>query len=421
MAESKPTGHHSSDPQGLVGEVAHERISRRQFMERALGLGLSVSAVGALLAACGGEPSSPTASPPSPMVTIKPEKVYLYNWSDYMAPGIKKGFEQKYGIEVVETYFDEAEPILAKLKAGATGYDVIIASDYMVSIMRKSRLIEPLDMRYIPNFANVDAQFEHPIYDDPDANGGARYSAPYQWGTTGYAVRTDKVDPASVGAWSDLWDPQYTGKIHMLNDERETPAAALMKVGLEKTGAAWSINTTDQAQVDQATQALIEQKPLVRRYDSVNMKRAMVSGVPLVHCWSGDATMAVDALRKEWMFEAQISSLSPYPAFESPIAYMLPREGFPWWVDCMAVPEGCRSRYGAHLFIDYLLDPKVQGKLSNYTRYLPTTGEASRPYTDPSLYAFVPTPQDMARGQAYTDVGDFGRQYSEAWAKVKSA
>jgi spermidine/putrescine transport system substrate-binding protein len=196
----------------------------------------------------------------------------------------------------------------------------------------------------------------------------------------------------------------------MLNDDRETPAAALMKVGFEKTGAAWSINTTDQAQLDQATQALIEQKPLVRAYDSVNMKRSMVSGVPLTHCWNGDVLMGLDALG-EW---------GPKELGKT-IDFVLPREGFPWWTDCMVIPKGYRNRYAAHLFMDYLLDPKVQGRLSNWTWYLPVTGEASRPYLDPAVMTFAPTADDMSRGQSYDDVGKFSRAYTDAWAKVKSS
>jgi spermidine/putrescine transport system substrate-binding protein len=291
----------------------------------------------------------------------------------------------------------------------------------MVSIMRKSHLIEPLDMRYVPNFQYVDAQFQHAVYDDPDENSGRRYSTPYQWGTTGYAVRTDKVDRDSVGAWSDLWDPRYKGQIQMLNDERETPGAALMKVGFEQTGTAWSVNTTDQDQLDQAKRALIKQKPLVRAYDSVNMKRALVNGVPLVHCWSGDALMAIDFMQKRRATDVAVSSVSLDPSFEPPIDYVLPSEGFSLWTDCMVIPNGFRSKYGAHLFMDYLLDPQVQGRQSNYTRYLPATGEASRPYVDAELYRFAPAPEDMARGQSYDDVGEFSRKYTDAWAKVKSS
>jgi spermidine/putrescine transport system substrate-binding protein len=403
-----PTGAKLRDLEGLVAEVAHARITRRQFVERVLCLGLSAGAVGGLLAACDGDSTPATALPtPSPMDTTRPDKIYLYNWPDYLTREIKRDFRRETGITIVEVFYDMGEDFLAKLKAGATGYDVLIPSDYMVSIMSRLKLIEPLDMTYLPAFNGVDQQFRNPVYDDPDTQDGQRYSAPYQWGTTGIAVRTDKIDSDSIDWWKDLWDPRYKGRIRMLNDERETMAVGLMKVGHEQTGEAWSINTTDQAQIDAATEALIEQKPLVRAYDSANMRRAIVAGRPLVHCWNGDALLAIDSMGGDARAEELVK-------------FVYPQEGFATWVDAMVIPQGFQSRYGAHLFIDYMLRPEVQGKLSSYVWYLPVT-PAATPFTDPLVYTCAPTAEEMERAQQFDDVGEFSRKYTEAWAQVKSA
>ena len=397
------------DLQGLVREAALGRITRRQFVERALAMGLSATAAGGLLAACGTSSSSEQAgSSPAPMDTTKPSQINLYNWSDYMSPAVKKDFQKTTGIKVVETYFDDNEALLAKLKAGATGYDVIVPSDYMVHIMIKTGLLHPLDMTYIPNFQYTDPQFKKPSYDNPDENGANKYSVPYQWGTTGYGVRTDKIDPASVGKWADLWNPQYKSQIDMLNDEREDLAATLIMVGYRDTGKPYSINTTDPNQVNAAADKLIEQKPLVRQYDSINMKRSMASGVPLTMCWNGDALMAIDALGGD----AKAKKL---------VTFVLPQEGFPWWVDNLCIPKGANSVYGAHLFLNYILDPKVMGKLSSWTWYLPVEMTAAKPYTDPFVFITTPAASDMDRGQVYNDVGAAARLYTDAWERVKSA
>ena len=241
---------------GLVNEVQRERISRKQFVYRALGMGLTAGTVGGLLAACGtsDDDSSTTAAENTIGPTTMPEELYLYNWVDYMTGGVKKDFETETGIKVVESYYDSNEELLAKLKAGATGYDVIVPSDYMVHIMIMTKLLEPLVLENIPNLANVDPQFQNPTFDNPDSeeNAGMRYSTPYQWGTTGYALRTDKVPAGSVTKWSHLFPPdgdQYSGLINMLNDERETPGAALMMLG-------YSVNTTNQEELDEATAKL---------------------------------------------------------------------------------------------------------------------------------------------------------------------
>jgi spermidine/putrescine transport system substrate-binding protein len=381
------------DLKGLINEASHGRISRRQFVVRALGLGLSAGTVGGLLAACGGGDgeAGPSASP-TPMDTTKPEKLLLYNWSNYMTPDIKKGFKQKHGISIQETFFDDNEALLGKLKSGATGYDVIIPTNYMVQIMVHTGLLLPLDMKYIPNFSYVGEKFAKPSYDTwPD---GKKYSVPYQWGTTALSVRTDKV-PEEVTSWTTLWDERYKNQIDMLNDERDTPGVALRKNG-------YSINTTNQAELDRATDDLIVQKPLVLQYDSLNMKRNIIAGVALVMTWNGDCLLAMQAVG------------------EDKVSYVFPTEGYSVWVDNMCNPVGSPSPYAAHLFMDYLCDPKVNADLTNWNQYSSPIPEADQ-YTNKFILDQLPTPEELERGEFLNDVGAFGRNYTEAWAKVKSA
>ena len=390
MHEFEPNGEEQRDLEGLIGEVKRAGISRRQFVERALGLGFSASAVGVLLAACGDEPK--TSESPAPMDTTAPEKLFLYNWSNYMTPDIKKGFKAKYGITIVESYFDDNEALLAKLKAGAEGYDVVIPTNYMVQIMVRSKLLLPLNMSYIPNFQYVSEKFAAPSFDTwPD---GSKYSVPYQWGTTALGVRTDKVEEP-ITKWAQLWDSRYDQQINMLNDERDTPGVALRKNGN-------SINSTSQEELDQATADLIAQKLLVRQYDSLNMKRNLVAGVPLVMTWNGDCMLAMQELG------------------EDKVSYVYPDEGFSIWVDNMCNPVGSPSPYAAHLFMDYVCDPKVNADLTNYNQYSSPIPDAE-PYIDPFIIDHLPTDEQLANGEFLNDVGQFARNYTEAWAEVKSA
>ena len=390
-----------NDLVGLCTEVRRGGITRRQFVERALVLGLSASAVGALAAACGG--SSGTAAETEtvqPMDESKPAEVTFYNWTDYLAPGITKDFKKATGIEVKESYFTANEELLAKMKAGSAGYDVIVPSDWMVSVMTKSKLLEPLDMKYLPNFQYVGKEFQNPIYDDTSVNNGLKYSVPYFYGSTGYVRRTDKI-VAETTDWTPLFDTQYKGEINMLNNPRETIGVGLLSLGLDP-------NTTDQAELDQATDKMIEQKPLVSAYDSANMKRAIVQGLFLTHCWDGDALMSIDALGGD----AKATEL---------VDFVRPTEGFYSWVDNMVVPVGNNSRYGAHLWMDYLMDPKVAGKNASWVWYLSAITPASWEYTDEFALSMRPSDEELARSVISVDVGEFQRQYDEAWRRIKSA
>jgi spermidine/putrescine transport system substrate-binding protein len=387
------------DVVGLVNEIANGRMSRRQFIERGLVMGLSVSALGTILAACGRKTQSVSTATLPPMVTTKPKTLNLFNWSDYMAPAVKKGFQKTTGISVNETYFADNESLLAKLKLGATGYDVIVPSDYMVHIMLMSNLIQPLDMKYIPNYDKYVAPlFKDPPYDKPSENHGMKYSTPFQWGVTGIAVRKDKMtDP--ISKWSDLWNTKYKDQIDMLDDEREDLGAALKMLG-------YSYNSKSQSELDAATQKLIQQKPIVRTYDNTNMKRAIASGLWLTMCWNGDCLMALDEM-------GGTKALSM-------VSWVLPAEGYCRFVDNMAIPTGANSRYAAHLFLDYCLDPKIQAELVNYIWYNSPVPD-SRQYTDPFALTLVPSDADLQRSENFNDLGAFATNYATAWRSFKSA
>ena len=197
-------------------------------------------------------------------------------------------------------------------------------------------VLQPLDMSYLPNFQYVAEPFRAPVYDDPAKQDGLRYSVPYFYGTTGYCQRLDKVAEPQT-SWDALWDERHKGEINLLDDERECLGMALKRRG-------YSVNSTDQAELDQATADLIEQKPLVATYDSVNMKRNIVQGQSFVMCWDGDVLMALDALGDD-------------EATKRNVHFVLPEEGFARWSDALVIPVGSRSRYGAHLFMDFLMRP----------------------------------------------------------------
>ena len=385
------------DLHDLIEGVSGGRLSRREFLAKATALGLTATAAGSVLAACGTSASSQeSGSPGAAAAYLEPAKppqaLYLFNWQNEIAPSNKTKFAQRYGVEIAESYFDDNEALLAKLKGGVTGYDLIVPTSYMVSIMIKTGLLLPLDLKLIPNLKNLAPSFQKLSYDPaPD---GHRYSVPWLWGNCGIAVRTDKVSQP-ITSWSALWNPQYKGQIDMLGDQRETLGCALKLLG-------YSYNSTDEQQINAAADKLIEQKPLVRQYDSLNMKRNIVSGVPLVHTWNGDAYLAVDTIGAD------------------KVSYVLPQEGFSVWVDNLCIPKGAPNPYWAHKFIDFMCEPENAAELVNYVQYL-SPNAAARPFIDKKILARTPDEQTMQRSEMLSDVGVADRLWNAAWQKVKSA
>jgi spermidine/putrescine transport system substrate-binding protein len=368
--------------------VPESAWTRREFCERALGLGLSASAAGALLAACGAAAKKTPVFTPSPMATTLPTTLHVW-WfrsDNYMTPGIKKEFMEKYGVRVVD-YFDDSWSPAPK------NIDLMVVSDYLIPLLADRGFLSPVDPSHIPNAAQVMPKLANPSFDTwPD---GRRYSVPYQWTVTGIGVRTDKV-PTPITGWTDLWNPAYSQKIQMLNDEREDLGAALKKEG-------HSLNTLAQSELDLATNDLITQKPLVRVYDSIDPKKAMVKGMALTHCRSSDLILA------RW---AGLSSRA--------LEFVLPAEGYPMSVGNLCISKGTASPYAAHLFMNYMCDPAVSARLTNWTGYFSPIASAA-PLLDRRIAALVPSDADLERGEIFNDLGAFAQNYSAAWQAVKGA
>jgi spermidine/putrescine transport system substrate-binding protein len=382
----------------LVSEVTGGRLTRREFVVRAAALGVSASAIGWVLAACGtkAKPKSTAQLEHLTPPATKPAKLFFYNWVDYSSPTALKDFQKTYGIEVVESYYDGNEELLAKLKAGGSGYDVILPTDFWVTLMFKTGLLHPLDMSLIPNIKYAEPAFQYPNFDPGKGTAGdPKYCVPYMFGTTGCGVRTDKV-PEGMTSWTKLWDAKYKGEIDMLADSREVMAVGLFVVGK-------SPNSISQADLDLATKKLIEQKPLVRTYDSSNPRRNMIGGNPLTHCWDGDAVMAKRALGTQM------------------VDYVLPQEGFMVWVDGMAIPKTAPNPYWAHKFLDFMLDPKHAADNANYIGYQSAVAATVPLIKDPIQRAMRPTSAELNAGIIPVELGNFSRQYDLAWQQIKSA
>jgi len=377
-----------------LGGLVDGEMTRREFVARTAAAGLTATAIGTLLAACGGA-SSGTGAKPSAMGTELPATLHFYNWSEYTSPKVLKDFERKYGVKVALTTYDSNEQLMARLKAHPDAFDVIMPEDAFVSVMAGQGLIRALDMSLIPNFDKyvTDAAFRHPPF-DPGTD-GKKYSIPYMFGTIGIGVRLDKVaDPGR--SWSIMYDPRYKGRMSMLDGSREVLGPALFSLH-------YGLNTTDRGQLDEATDKAVAQKPLVKVYSGSGMAPRMVSGLPLVECWDGDVVTAMSTIG--------ISKLR----------YLLPDEGYNVWMDGVCIPAASPNPYAAHLFLDFLLDPVNAAASASYIGYQPVVAAADPLIKNLVQRAMRPTPDVIAKGTFVKDLGSFNQAYDQAWAKVQAA
>jgi spermidine/putrescine transport system permease protein len=320
-----------------------------------------------------------------------PDRVLnVYIWSAYLPPESVRAFEVREGVRVNVDLYDSNEALLAKMQAGTSGYDVICPSNYAVETLVHQGLLRPLDHSLLPHLSNVD-----PFYLDHDFDPGNRYSTPYFAGTTGIAYRRSRV--GVVDSWETLWDPRFAGRVLMLDDPRETLGAALRRLGL-------SVNTVDERPLRQAQRLLIEQKPLVKAYDSSSFEDTLVAGdVWLAQGWSGEFARVIE--------------------IDPDIAYVIPKEGSTAFLDNLAIPASAPHPALAHQFLDFVMEAEVAAEICLAMRYT-TPNRAARAHLPAEVLdnpAIFPPAETLARTELLRDVGDATVLYDRLWTEVKTA
>lgn len=342
------------------------------------------------------ETEAPATEPPAAEMLEPATEIVIYNWSEYMDPQIYDLFEEEFGIKVVEDNFSNNEELLAKLQGGATGYALIVPSDYTVRIMIEEGLLEELNHDNIPNLSNLTPRFTEMSYDP-----GNKYCSPYDWGTTGIGyISTEMDEPTS---WAVLFEPDPDaptyGRTTMLDDTRESFAAALVYLG-------YSINTTDEAQLNQAKDLLIQAKAGLAGYDSDTYENLLASGENLMaHGWNGDFLIAQEE--------------------NEDISYVVPQEGGVIWVDNICIPKGVtpEEKIAAEMFIDFILRGDIGAILSEYNYFASPNMAAEEilgeEFTgDPAVY---PPADVLERLQFIEPVGEAESVFQRLWDEVKSA
>jgi len=314
----------------------------------------------------------------------------VFIWSNYLPDNVIAEFERRYDAKLNVELYDSNEALLAKLQSGGASYDIVVPSDYMVTVLREQGLLQELNRDALTNFSNLDPQFVGLPYDTANL-----YSIPYMWGTTGIAYRKDKVD-APVESWAALWDTRYKDRIAMLDDVRETFGAALKLLGK-------SDNSADAGEIQAAARLLMEQKPLVKAYDSGGFDQMLLSG---------------DA----WLAQAYSGQIAKAIAENPTIAYVIPKEGCTIFCDNICVPRNAPHRELAHEFINFVLEAKTAADIANGTGYS-SVNKAARASIRPELLtneAAYPPRGALERCEFIREIGEAINVYDRWWTEIKS-
>lgn len=352
-------------------------------MKKLIALGLCTCMTAALLSGCGSANKYPNG------------KVYVYNWGEYIDPETLDMFEKETGIQVIYDEFDTNETMYPKVEAGASNYDVVCPSDYMIQKMIDNDLLQELNWDNIPNAkANIGAQY----YEQSEAfDPGNRYAVPYCWGTVGILYNKTMVDEP-VTSWSILWDEKYADSILMQDSVRD-----LFMVGLKSLG--YSMNSTDENELNEAKDLLIQQKPLVQAYVIDQVRDKMIGNeAALGVIYSGEAI---------------------FTQRENPdLEYVIPKEGTNVWIDGWVIPKNAENVENAEKFIDFMCRGDIALLNFDYITYsTPNTAAQALIEDDDIRNSKIAFP-DLSQYdglETFSYLGDDADAlYNDLWKEIKS-
>lgn len=323
--------------------------------------------------------------------SAKSNQLNIYSWADYLHPATIPEFQRRFGIEVVYDTFASNESLLAKLQAGATAYDIIVPTSYMIKQLRKLGKLSIIDHDRLPNLKNIMPRFQDPKFDPH-----LEHSIPYTWGTTGVAFNSAAMAPSDWPKNTDIfWDKRYAHRMTLLDDARETIGMSLKRNGM-------SFNCVDEQKINSAVVDLIQQKPLTMCYTSDQVIVQLASGDSwLSLVYSGDAYQA----RRE----------------NKDVKYIIPENGTSIWLDNLCIPNGAPHVDNAYKWINFMLEPEVAAATASYTRYATPNQAAikllsSEQTSDRNLY---PPPDVMAKCEELADIGQGIFLYDRLWTELK--
>lgn len=278
-------------------------------------------------------------------VKSKGNVLRIFNAGEYMDPELISQFEERYNCKVIYETFDSNESMYTKLMSGSK-YDILIPSDYMIERLITEDMLIPVDWDNISHKDDIDPENMGYAFDPEN-----KYSVPYFVGTVGILYDKEKVDEKDLEqGWEILRNPKYAGDLYMYDSERDSFMIALKALG-------YSMNTTNEKEIEKAYQWLIEQKKtmdVVYAGDDV-MDNMIAGNKSLAVVYSGDGAYIM--------------------AENDKLGYFEPEQGTNEWCDCMVMTKDCENEALAESFMDYMLEYDVVYQNSIFVGYTTPVAE----------------------------------------------
>ncbi|NLK63920.1 MAG: spermidine/putrescine ABC transporter substrate-binding protein [Tissierellia bacterium] len=320
--------------------------------------------------------------------TEEKQTLNVLNYDIYIDRSLLTEFEKANNVTIKYDTYSTPEEMYIKVKSGASKYDLIISSEYMIERMINENLVNKLNFDNIPNYKYISEDFKNHIYDPSN-----EYSVPYFWGTLGILYNKNTVD-ASSDSWAMLWDEAHAQKIIMMDSQRDSFAAALKLLG-------YSLNTVDEKELDEAKELLIQQRPLVMAYITDGSPAIMINEeADMALVWSGEAVSAM--------------------AENEDLDFVIPKEGSNIWIDAMIIPSTTDKQELAEKLINFLCSTEATLRNIDEVWYSTVHTEAIELLDEELLSnpAFNIPQSDLDKMEMFRDPKEFIDLYTERWTEL---
>jgi len=366
-----------------------------------------IAALAIALGGCGREQPAADAAPPTGETAT--QVVNIYNWGDYIAPGVVEEFAAATGIRVNYDTFDSQEMLETRLLAGRSGYDVVVVSAHFLERLIPAGAFRALDLQQLPSRGNLDAGLMAKLAQiDP----GNAHAVGYTWGTVGIGYDESKLRELAPDAPTDSWrlvyDPAVASRmsscgISLIDSPSDVIGTVLVSLGFDA-------NRPTAAQLQAAERMLLAVRPQVRKIDASSQINDLAGGtVCLLVTWSTNVRVA-----RTRAAEAGV---------DADFRYVVPSVGSVAWFDSLAIPADAPHPEAAHAFIEFMLRPDIAARNANFIGSA-TMNAAATPLVDASLRddpAVYPRPELRERLQPLRARSqEQSREENRIWARFKT-
>jgi len=322
------------------------------------------------------------------------EKVYVYCYGDYFDPDLIGQFEEETGIEVIVDTYDTCEEMYPVIKNNSASYDVICPSDYMIERMIGEDLLAEINFDNVSNIKNIGDKYLEMSRDFDPEN---KYSVPHTYGTAGILYNPEMVGDKVIDSWTNLWDEGLEGEILMQDSIRDTFMVAEKILG-------YSLNTVNEDELKEATELLIEQKPLVYKYVNDSARDLLSSEAAAIGViWNG-----------EYLYCKELNDK---------LEFVVPKEGTQFFIDAWVIAKTAENKENAEEWINFMCREDVGKQNFDYLTYSTPNIAAQALINEDILNdeSVFPTDETLDNCEVLKDLGPDGNElYSEYWKKFKA-